>query len=332
MKHTAAFILILALVLSVGYYSVNISGLFSGSSRLENTRLPRNVQDYGSAYISGEETGFHPMELVENASDYHSTQYDLQYNSSIKDICAALIAVISHYDTRAQLTPDVGKKLASDLNIKNSYVYVEKFQYINIRNQTRFLDCIITKDDFRIVYLRFYSDEEIQISTSVTEAALEEFDSQSRTLYYSVEKEAANIYDAAEKSNFYFEQSFDISSQYYTYDACYEALLPMYNFIYDYIGRDNPVNTFWLASSFFSLIGFNYYSGYEDYFYSSYFVITAVGHICDKMIYVEYISEPEYTTYQGRIYQSILFDHSELITIYNARDRYIEGFYAPVYN
>lgn len=324
MKHTAAFILILALILSIGYYSVNATDFFSGSSHLENARLPRNVQDYEAVYISGEETGFHPMDFIENSSNYNYTYYEIT-KSYHYDISAALITVISHYDIRCQLTPDEGKKLISELSFKNGYIYAEKFQYTNVRNETRFLDCILTASDLRIVYLRFHSGEDnVQLSDEAIESALGEFDNQSKQFYYSISGFDSKIYNTLLNDGRYIDLQLDISNTNYTYDICYDSLLATYEMIQPYIPDDNSINMFWIPPAYFYYTTFNVNE--------IYFVAVAVRHICDKIMYAPNISEPEYTYYQGSIYQSIFFDRSELITIYNARDKYIEGFYAPAYN
>lgn len=326
MKHTAAFILILALILSIGYYSVNATDFFSGSSHLENARLPRNVQDYETVYISGEEAGFHPMDFIESSyNNNYNNYYDYLTNSHHQDISAALITVISHYDIRCQLTPNEGKKLISELSFKNGYIYVEKFKYTNVRNETRFLDCILTVSDFRIVYLRFYSDEDnVQLSDEAMKSALEEFDSQSKQFYYSISKFDSEIYNTLFNDGRFIDLQLDISNLNYTYDICYDSLLATYEMIQPYIPDDNSINMFWIPPAYFYYTIFNVNENY--------FVAVAVRHICDKIMYAPNISEPEYTYYQGSIYQSIFFDRSELITIYNARDKYIEGFYAPAYN
>lgn len=324
MKHTAAFILILALILSIGYYSVNTTDFFFGSSHLENARLPRNVKDYEAVYISGEEAGFNPMDFIENSLNYNYPNYNTP--SHYLDISAALIATTSRYDIRCQLTPDEGNKLISALSFKNGYIYAEKFQYVNVRNETRFLDCILTASDFRIVYLRFYSSEDnVQLSEETMKSALGEFDSQSKQFYYSLNKFDIEIYDNLAKDGRYIDQIFDISDQTYIYNSCYEALLCAYEMIRPYIADDdNSINMFWIPPAYFLFITFN--------LNENYFSTAAVRHICNKIMYASNISEPEYTYYQGSLYQSIFFDRSELITIYNARDKYIEGFYAPAYN
>ena len=325
MKHTTAFILILALILSIGYYSVSATDFFSGGSHLENARLPRNVQDYGAVYISGEETGFHPMGLIENSSSSISSIYYEFPNSYYSDISSALVTAISHYDIRCQLTPDEGKNLISALNLKNGYIYAEKFRYTNIRNETRFLDCILTTSDFRIVYLRFYSDENnIQLSEEATEAALEEFDNQSRQFYYSLSTLDSTIYNTLVEDGRFIDNLWDIGNLNYIYNTCYDSFLTTYKIISEYIAAEDNINMFWIPPAYFYYTTLNFNEHYTS--------AAAVRHICDKIMYASNISEPEYTFYQGSIFQSIFFDRSELITIYNARDKYIEGFYAPAYN
>ena len=322
MKHTTAFILILALIISIGYYSVNVSDLFSGASHPEISRLPRNVQDYETVYISGEETGFNPMALIENSRTDNYYTYNTQKDSI--NITAALLFTISHYNTHCQFRPGESQKLISGLDAKNGYIYTEKFRYTNILDETRYLDCILTSD-FRIVYLRFYSDEnDIKLSEEETTNALKEFDSYSNSFYYSAGISESYINNTLIDNGTYVDRTCDISCAETVFDNCCEFFLLSYKTIMGYVDTSDPVVSFWVPNAFLSAIELN---KNEEYIY-----VTSVRHIFDQIMYTSGISEPEYTTYQGSIYQSIFFDQCELITIYNVRDKYIEGFYAPSYN
>lgn len=322
MKHTTAFILILALIISIGYYGINAADIFSGASHPETSRLPRNVQNYETVYISGEETGFNPMALTENSRTDNYYTYNTQKDSI--NITAALLFTISHYNTHCQFRPGESQKLISALDAKNGYIYTEKFQYTNILDETRYLDCILTSD-FRIVYLRFYSDEnDIKLSEEETTNALKEFDSYSNSFYYSAGISESYINNTLIDNGTYVDRTFDISCAETVFDNCCEFFLLSYKTIMEYVDTSDPVVSFWVPNAFLSAIELN---KNEEYIY-----VTSVRHIFDQIMYTSGISEPEYTTYQGSIYQSIFFDQCELITIYNVRDKYIEGFYAPSYN
>lgn len=333
MKHRIYFFLLLALVIAVGYYSIDTAKFISDSSQPGSARLKRNTQDYGAVYISGEDAGFHPMDIVNNAdiTSYYDFNNHSGYDFIPKDCAAALIAVMSHYDIAAQMLPGTGKELSNTLTVKNGFVYTEKFQYTNVRDETRYLDCILTVSEFRIVYIRFYSDKEYDLTQEETNEALEEFDSSTMSLYYflrQMSKENHPLMDMHINNGDYF----DISDRRFIYDACYDIFFNTYNYIlyllsnYEFSNYPDKftVYKFWLPTIFFVGNDFNYNN--ETYFYA-----VAANHILEKIIYSRRLSEPEYTTYQGMIYQSICFDRNELITIYNPAERTIEGFFTPNY-
>lgn len=334
MKHRIYFFLLLALVIAVGYYSIDTAKLISDSSQPGSARLDRHVQDYGAVYISGEDAGFHPMDIVNNSDNrsyYDAGGYYSQFDFIQKDCTAAIIAVMSHYDTAAQMLPGTGEELSDTLTVKNGFVYTEKFQYTNVRDETRYLDCIFTASEFRIIYIRFYSDKENDLTQEETNEALEEFDSSTMRLYYSLRHMGQenkylinmNIGDGC----FY-----DITDKRFIYSFCYDIFFNSYDgVLYSSLNYDpedyynmSSANKFWLPTITFVRNEFNYNN--EMYFYA-----TVVNHIFEKIIYARRLSEPEYTTYQGMIYQSIHFDRNELITIYNPAERTIEGFFTPNY-
>lgn len=330
MKHRIYFFLLLALVIAVGYCSIDAAKLISDSSQPGSARLDRNTQDYGAVYISGEDAGFHPMDIVNNADNnsYYEFHYFTQYDFITKGCAAALIAVMSHYDTSAQMLPGTGDDLSNTLTVKNGFVYAEKFQYKNVRDETRYLDCILTASDFRIVYIRFYSDKEYDLTQEETDTALEEFDSSTMSFYYSLTHKITHENDFLETDYDLYEEDFgytyDISDRQYLYNTCYDAFLDSYNqLLYIYTLNSSP-EKFWIPTFYFSNTSFNCVNHY-------WFSAIGTRHILEKIIYSRRLSEPEYTTYQGMIYQSICFDRNELITIYNPAERTIEGFFTPNY-
>lgn len=334
MKHRIYFFLLLALVIAVGYYSIDTAKLISDSSQPGSARLDRNVQDYGAVYISGEESGFHPMDIVNNSDNrsyYDVGGYYSGYDFIPKGCAAAIIAVMSHYDIAAQMLPGTGEELSNTLTVKNGFVYTEKFQYKNVRDETRYLDCIFTESDLRIVYIRFYSNKEYDLTQEETDAALEEFDSTTMSLYYSLRNMSPDDQTLMEM-DINYGNYYDITDRRFIYDTCYETFFDTYSNIifrlqnYGYANyRDiNSASKLWMPAFFFVRNSFNY----ND---KRYFCAVAVDHIREKIIYSRRLSEPEYTTYQGMIYQSIYLDRNELITIYNTAERTIEGFFTPDY-
>lgn len=329
MKHRIYFFLLLALVIAVGYYSIDTAKLISDSSQPGSARLSRNTQDYGAVYISGEDAGFHPMDIINDENNL--PYYDFyRYDFICKGCTAALISVMSHYDTAAQMLPSTGKDLCDSLTVTNNFIYTEKFQYKNVRDEIRYLDCILNASDFRMIYIRFYSDKENDLTQEETNAALEEFDSSTMSFYYSLRNLDPDEQTFMEMLN--YNDYYDISDKMFLYTTCYDIFFQTYNSVLYSLSYYKSANypdisaiyKFWLPAYFFSRTGFMYNN-------EIYFSALAANHILGKIIYSRRLSEPEYTTYQGRIYQSIFFDRNELITIYNPAERIIEGFFTPNY-
>lgn len=322
MKHGLTFVIIMALILSLGYYSVDLVGIFSESSRLEHTNLPRSAKDSGAVYISGEESSFHPMELVGN-SNFTMSGY---YSDSELNMSSALVAVMSSCNKQSEMTANDGKRLSEYLKVTDSgYIYAEKFSYVNSSGEERFLDCILT-GDIRVVYLNFYSQEELNPTPEETESALKTFDSQSVQFYYYVENYVAELEKDFEAAGVIDHIAYKINDSENNFDFFYNVYMDIYCFTYNrFIDPQPPVALFWMSPWYFCNLSF--YNDNVGFYLNAY----GISHIVEKMIYTSQISEPQYTTYQGRIYQSIFFDRNELITIYNIHDRCIEGFYAPVY-
>lgn len=71
MKHTVAFIIILAAVLLLGFYSADIAGLLFNDDKLEHMSIDRDRDASGAIYVTSEnETSFDPMELVKDDEPY----------------------------------------------------------------------------------------------------------------------------------------------------------------------------------------------------------------------------------------------------------------------
>ena len=191
MKHTIAFILLLAVILALGYYSVDSADLFSQNAQLEQTHIPRSQDHNNAVYIAGEETGFKPMDIIEKPDAATLIPLD---DKTIRNICTAIILVLSCYNENTECPDSFAEAFSDSLNYSNNgYVYTEKFEYENFNGQTRYIDCIFKNDNYRLVYLRFYSPETYELSSDETEAALEAFDKDSTSFYSSTGEEIEKL-------------------------------------------------------------------------------------------------------------------------------------------
>ncbi len=332
MKQMIAFLMILAIILAVGYYSVDSADLFSKSHQLEQAKIPRNHEENNAVYISGEETGFNPMSVIKEPATF-ATVIPSDYNI-VRNICTATILVLSHYDENTECPDSFADALSASLLFSNNgYVYVEKFEYENVNGQKRYIDCIFTTDSYRLTYLRFYSPENYEISSDETEAALEAFAKDSESFYSSKSDDIEKILTINEADPYYdYESDYDKTAGSYNNfefdynigrDDSFDYIYKHLKYVYDSteIKADSKTLNFWIKSCMLSR-----YVIIEGSYY-----LSCVTHIVEGIMMSDRYSEPEYTIYQGRIYQTVQFEGSQLITIYNIAEERIEGFFAPSY-
>lgn len=331
MKHTIVFILLLAVILAFGYYSVDSADLFSKNSQLEQTQITHSSEYNNAVYLSGEETGFRPMDIIEEPDSATMAPWD---DKTIRNICTSIIFVLSRYDENSECPLSFADSFSDSLKFSNNgYVYTEKFEYKNVNGQTRYIDCIFTLNDSRLVYLRFYSPENYEFSSDEAESALESFDKDS-TSFYSLKgadieeiiviNEPDPYYDyesdyeknAGSYNNFEFDYNVGLDD---SFDYTYEHL----KYVYDSteLKSDSKTLNYWIKPCMITRYLVNGGSYY----------LSCVSHIVQGIMISDKFSEPEYTIYQGRIYQKVLFGRNQLITIYNIAEDRIEGFFAPSY-
>lgn len=321
MKQMLAFLVILAIILAVGYYSVGSADLISKSHQLEQTKIPRNREESNAAYIAGEETGFDPMSILEAPSSVTITPSDYH---AIRNICTAILLVLSHYDENAECPDSFADELSDSLLFcSNGYVYTEKFEYENVNGQKRYIDCIFTADNYRLTYLRFYSPENYEISSDETETALEAFDKDSTFFYSSTGNDAEKFLIINGGGDGIFADSPNDSEFDYNIgrDDSFDQIYNHLKYLYDSteIVSDSKMMNFWLKSCMLSRCTVN------DASYN----LSCIAHIVSGIMMNDRYFEPKYTIYQGRIYQTVQFRGSRLITIYNIAEDQIEGFFAP---
>ena len=64
MKHTMIFAVLLCMILSLGYFSVDLSDRLIKDPHPENITVERNGQDKDTILLSTAETGFDPMNIL----------------------------------------------------------------------------------------------------------------------------------------------------------------------------------------------------------------------------------------------------------------------------
>ena len=330
MKHTFLFAVLLAVILSLGYYSVNLADLFSDDT--DDDALP-DIARSGTApsviHITAD-PGFSPMSMIEPSNS--SISPALIRNDI--NICTAMVKVMSRYDDKNLIYKTAGKELIDSWQFsRNGYIYTEGFKYLNTSGEQRFLACIISERTYRIVYIRFYDNDSPDLSQEQINNALDYMDSASMKFYSILCPALEKVFDS---EVFVTEEQITPAKN---YDMLYNAFLSFFNrfkgaFIYNSPYNEMssteilPFSEFWLPSLGMTCVGassgedqLNPYDYYNDIYPES------TGYIIDSLMYREIVSTV-YSVYKGCIYQDLNIESNHLITIYNIEDGIIEGFYA----
>lgn len=334
MKHKIAFVMLLSVILLLGYYSVDIAEFFTNTSNLEQTKIPRDTSASGAIYISsGEDINFDPMSILE-ISDQHENYAVIDdwridyYPAGV--VCENMLIYMSKYCNETEFQKPVSQPISDELKLSlNEYFYLDKYEYYNTKGELRYLDCIISLYEYRIIYLRYYSPHEATPESAVIETALNDF-SRYSTAFYDPEKIwwwiPGDIYDKINSaiSDYYLDMvAIDWS---YPNESVNEYLESRFYIVSDIVSSelrtDSPLVEFWMKTKPFSMINFIDYDGIVKY-------VTGTVYVLDGISYYDYdVVVPSYYVYNGSIYQSVYLGTNKLITIYNIENGYVEGFYA----
>lgn len=320
MIRKTAFVILLAAILLLGYYSVDIAELLTDTSDYEQTKIARDSGASGAIYISsGKDINFDPMSILERPDIYGGAYDDLdvQYFDDLV-ICEEMLLQMSRYCKAAEFDEPGAGSIYKDLKISgNGYAYLDRCEYRNTDGEQRCLDCIISLEDYKVVYIRFYSPDETTPETDKINSALNGFKSSSDE-FFSPERAWAEMLEK-------------IYAVYWSYrgDTEYESISNKGNLDTEFaiafdiasatVDTDSPVLSFWLDTMSVSLVEF-----YDDEEVSS---VLGTSYIIGKLVSDYTVTSPSYSLYNGSIYQSVYLGESRLVTIYNIEGGYVEGFY-----
>lgn len=352
MKYNLIFSFLLVLIMLVGIFAVDVSSKFLIDDTLKESLIEKDSLDTGAIYLSSpNEISFNPMEIV----DTFVNSIDLDWLQD-REIVEAMILNMSGYSDKTKYVSPVSKSLLSDLHKSgNGYIYVEKHKYYNTLNEERLMDCIVSvKNDFRIVYINFYNDDEYSVSSEEINDGINEFRNMSEQYYSKLTNDDYLSYNSLIVDNFSDlgeeispednQEKIDIETLVESIDvgvAPIGEINEVYNIafnIFDKVANNsmsNSVEYFWKRSFVLSSFMYSDYNDFMDYEYFKY--IGGTVYINERILQdgVSNIkTNTEYVAYNGRIYQTIYFDDlnyqpEKVIVIYNIKDGIIESFYAP---
>lgn len=341
-KRNLLFVVLTAVILALGFNGADIIGHFFPSNTAENAVIPRDTSNNTAVYLNENRQKFNPMSLVTKSSQA------VNYGNSneIRATAAAMITAMARYSDKSYIFIPAGKDLESSLKFdKSGYIYVEKWQYLNSDKETRFLDCIVWTADMSIAYIRFYSDDDQQLSGTQMNAGLDRLDKYSAEFYPYI---ADQFYTLMQLKDEFRQNSSDIpeitdgrdETELFLMFAdladtirvdhigdtrgvlrCIIAKYDAYrDVVYDNCGKsDNPLVTYWLPQY-----------GFEDIITSQGYAMVGGNKINDLFtnLYGVWV-KPSYSAKDGIIYQTLTAGTYEITVIYNVADDLIEGFYFP---
>lgn len=339
MKHTIIFILLTAVILISGFFTMDIVQYFNKSTSEESFKSIVQ-EDSKAVYLSSERAVINPMSMI--------TQSDEKADLKTSVTASAIVNAKSRYNEITYIAWGLDDKLENSWkNGGDDFIYVEKWRYINYgKKSERLLDCIINKYDFSIVYIRFYSDEKHKLSSSELNKGLEIISNESMSFYphmneiiYAMEHTLSFIKENAESYEWYSFSDIGedkiIDSHYYTGNSdivCAYANIydNMKNFVNYYLG-DSQLYTFWLSPLDMNSIVLAdvYYKedGIEYDIRESLSAYPVHYLVADYFPNISSWFHPSYYSKDGRIYQSFLLNGGKLSVIYSVKENIIEGFY-----
>jgi len=334
-KHTLTFLVLLALILSIGYYSAGFSELTLKNNENKSIKLTRDDSESNAVFFSGSENGFDPMSLVVPCSPDQETGPDIR-----TDIAAAMIAVLSRYTPKNEYIK--GTEIPIEMAMKrssNNYIYTEGYSYINPYGDERVLDCILDADDFDIVYIRYRSAQESEPDPIQAKNALEKFSGFSDDVendYDMINDFMSNLSLLISDSGYadYWDliNNYGYSITYSDFDALYACLNGLYDTAETIQQSSNLLTRFFSYSCIFALLTVLEEGPIPDDYYDTnrtYYITGGTG-TAPLVPYMLSETEPEYTLLGDSIFETISFRHLKLITIYSISDECIEGYYADL--
>lgn len=314
MKHThsISFILLLAAIMSIGYYSVDLAKFISDKKNIETASISRTYDDDNNPiYLSETENRFDPMKIIDDTTDD-------TIDTSIKQLCSARIAAISKYYPSASFTVPVDNKLVQNLLYStNGYIYVFGYEYFNEKGEKRLLDCIFDNIEYCIVYIRFYSPDEHEPTPEEISSAMNNLKNYSKDFYDNSEDLLSFVYNNVENIIIDYDENDWQEEPIQDYNEYYEKI---FNIAEPYIFHpNNPVINFWFHSLIIDTV---YIPDYLQFF--------SAGYLVEAISKASKYPESEYSVYKNCIYQKFNISNYNITVIYNINTNQVEGFFAPL--
>lgn len=339
MKQNALFAILTAIVLAVGFYSMNIVGFFSDDPYADSiTSISRSENN--AVYISAIDKKIDPMKLIEPYS-YNETP---DRNIEARSVATAMIKAMSRYDNRITIEWGIQEQLFNGWQIsKNGYIYLDKWQYISLNQTERLLDCIVDMEDYSIVYIRFYNDDDRAPNSSAMYSGLDKLSVEAEEFYPRLNELTSEFQGDPAVYNeilYKFTESDKTlqSEDLFKVEACspwdHNSMLlkyiERYNDMKDVVNCETNSSTasFWLSPVALEFLIIDHKAFMYHQKITSDTRAMTTRNVLNRFISNEYKwTEPSYSASGGRIYQTIPIGDDELTVIYSVKEDLIEGYY-----
>lgn len=338
MKNNLFFAVLTAVILVIGFYSMDIAGYLTGNSPEESFRsIPHDENNI--LYLSAESDITDPMSII--------TPSDTEVPEISRTLATDIVKAMSRNSNTTYIAwgVDIPDLYNAWQDGGNNLIYVEKWKYINYgKKNSRLLDCIINTKDFSIVYIRFYSEEIHELSANEINQGLEKLNIMSTEFYPNIIEIMQNIENTLTSlgQNTAVEYD-DYPNEMNKYNFSYydigrernEFYITAYNNFRQfliYCGYDNDLCLFWLSPLDISNVihekfemSLDERTGmmvHNDAIYSD-----TVHYIIEEFVNLSFLFRTLYSSKDGRIYQTITLDSGNLVVIYSVKEDIIEGFY-----
>lgn len=339
MKQNAIFAVLTAIVLAFGFYSMDAVEMFYdepyGDSITNISRMENNA-----VYISAIDKKIDPFKIIEP----YSLNETPEINDEARSVATAMIKAMSRYDNRITIEWGVQQQLFNGWEIsKNGYIYLDHWQYISLNQTERLLDCIVDMEDYSIIYIRFYNDDERTPDSSAMYGGLDKLSMEAENFYPMINEVAEEIKNkmlANNENESQFEKSdealrfenlfqveacspWDHNSMLLKYINCYNDMKDAVSCV-----TNSSTASFWLSPIplEFLIIDHKAFMYYQDITSDTKAMTTQ--NVINRFVSSEYKwTEPSYSASGGRIYQTIPIGDDELTVIYSVKEDLIEGYY-----
>ncbi|MBO5163301.1 MAG: hypothetical protein J6B75_02485 [Ruminococcus sp.] len=323
MKQNIIFTVLTAIILALGFYAMDIAELF-GFGKDEEKLIAVEKAVSKQVYLSNTNTQIAPMELIRGSvSDADETS---------AAAASAIVRAMAKNSDLSAISWGTHTDLLSSWKIsENGWIFINGWEYVSKRKNTRLLDCIIDAESLTVVYIRFYDSISEQPSSADVNQGLKQLAEDSEFFYTSLDSIALELQEeilgeaSPEK---YTNRTLNITglkeqqdvSIYDTYTLnyqCFDKYTTMKNLVEELYNSE--LASFMIAPA--SLSNISILDGDTE---------TEIGGV---MPILEKIKErpehepPEYTAFGSCIYQTVALGDERFTVIYNVLSNNIEGYF-----